>query len=341
MIKYELLNAAQASIFSLRRAGQILGLNPERFYRWKNLYNELGLFGLADKPPEAKCLPHRLLSEEKEHILNYANKYPEQHHRELQFNLERDDIAYLSPSSVYRALKEKKLIKEHTVLKPKKLYTRPKATFSHQHWFLDLTYIPVGKVFWYLIAIIDLYSRYVVGWELSPASTARDVERVIDFTLAEWDFHDQEKKPIIHRDNGSQMKAKSLKKFLRDVGVLSEYSRPHTPQDLAVIERLFRTTKQEEVYRQEYMNHLDARDSLSRFFDYYNHRRPHQGIRNVTPYDKLTGRDVDIIQMRKVNGLMAQTRRKLVNRSSKFEPEPKGITSKVDTFNSKKFLQRV
>jgi transposase InsO family protein len=61
------------------------------------------------------------------------------------------------------------------------------------------------------------------------------------------------------------MRAKSLKKFLRDIGVLNEYSRPHTPQDQAIIERLFRTTKQEEVYRQEYTDHLDARDSLSRF----------------------------------------------------------------------------
>ena len=172
MIKYELLNAAQATIFSLQRAGQILGLNPERLYRWKNLYNELGLFSLADKPPEAKCLPHRLLPEEKEDILNYADKYPEQRHRELQFNLERDDIAYLSPSSVYRILKEKKLIKEHKVLKPKRLYTKPKATFPHQHWLLDLTYIL----------------------------------------------------------NGPQMRAKSLKKFLRDIGVLNEYSRPHTPE---------------------------------------------------------------------------------------------------------------
>ena len=97
---------------------------------------------------------------------------------------------------------------------------------------LHLTYILIGKGFWYLIGLIDLYSRYVVGWELSADSTAQDVQRVIDFTLAEWGFHEKQTKPVIHSDNGPQMKAKSPKKFLKDLGVLNEYSRPHIPQDL-------------------------------------------------------------------------------------------------------------
>jgi len=97
---------------------------------------------------------------------------------------------------------------------------------------LHLTYILIGKGFWYLIGLIDLYSRYVVGWELSADSTAQDVQRVIDFTLAEWGFHEKQTKPVIHSDNGPQMKAKSPKKFLKDLCVLNEYSRPHIPQDL-------------------------------------------------------------------------------------------------------------
>lgn len=208
---------------------------------------------------------------------------------------------------------------------------------------MDLTYILVGKAFWYLIAIIDLYSRYIVGWELSPGCTARDVERVIDFTLAEWDLHEKQTKPVIHSDNGPQMKAKSLKRFLKDIGVLNDYSRPHVPQDLAVLERLFRTTKQEEVYRQEYANHLQARDSLSGFFDYYNHRRPHQGIGNVTPYDRLTGQDVDIIRMRKINSRLAQQRRKLINRmrTTYSDPGEISITFPVYTKNLEILLERV
>lgn len=340
MVKYELLKAIRQSKISSLRACRILGLNPERFYRWRSLYNLFAIDGLKDKPPLARNIVNRLLPEEEEPIFQYAERLPEQHHREIKFNLERKDV-HISSSSVYRRLKTKGLIKEHRFLKPKRLHEKPEATSPHQHWLVDLSYIPIGKKFWYLITIIDLYSRYVVGWELSPGSTAKDVERVIDFALAEWNLHDKEEKPKIHSDNGPQMKAKSLKKFLKDLGILNEYSRPHIPQDLAVLERLFRTTKQEEVYRQEYIDHLEARDSLANFFDYYNDRRPHQGIDNVTPYDRLTGRDTEIIKMRKINNQLAQQRRKLENRIRKTDLKPKEDTAQVYTINSEFFLERV
>lgn len=313
MTKYQLLNSIEQSSFSPNKACRILGLNPDRFYRWRPLYNTFGLNGLSDDSPIAGNVTNRLLDKEDNAIFSYANAYPQQHHREIKYNLEKQDI-YVSSSSVYRRLKAKDLIKEHNILRPKKRWIRPMAEYSNQHWLIDLTYILVSKAFWYLIAIIDLYSRYVVGWELSATSTAKDLERVIDFALLEHGLHDKETKPIIHSDNGSPMKAKSFKKFLKDMGVLNDYSRPHIPQDLAVLERLFRTTKQEEVYHNDYLDHLKARDSLSSFFDYYNHDRPHQGIGNVTPYDRLTGRDVEIIKIRKIKTQEAQKRRKLQNK---------------------------
>jgi len=340
MVKYELLKAISQNKLSSHRACHILGLNPDRFYRWKELYRSFGLLGLTDRPPLAKGMSNRLLPEEEGAIFRYANRYPQQHYREIKFNLEKQDT-YISATTIYRRLKEKKLIREHKTLKPKRRWVKPEATAPHQHWLVDLTYVLIGKTFWYLIAIIDLYSRYVVGWELSPSSTAKDVERVIDFALAEWDLHEQETKPTIHSDNGPQMKAKSLKKFLRDLGVFNDYSRPHIPQDLAVLERLFRTTKQEEVYRNEYSNHLEARDSLSGFFDYYNHRRPHQGIGNVTPYDRFTGGDEEIIKMRKIKSQLAQQKRKLQNRICRGNSKPRELCAPVYTNNFNFFLERV
>ena len=340
MIKYELLNAISQNKLSSHKSCRILGLNPDRFYRWKELYRSFGLNRLVDEPAVAKDITNRLLPEEEEAIFQYANEHPEQHLREIKFNLEKQDI-YTSASTVYRRLKQKNLIKEHRMLKPKKRWVRPEATTPHQHWLVDLTYILVGSAFWYLIAIIDLYSRYVVGWELSASSTTRDVQRVIDFTLAKYNLYQKDEKPIIHSDNGPQMKAKSLKKFLKDLGIFNDYSRPHIPQDLAVLERLFRTTKQEEVYRNEYLNHLEARNSLSGFFDYYNHCRPHQGIGNVTPYDRLTGQDIEIIKMRKIKNHLAQQRRKLQNRIRIDDSESKEISVPVYTNNFNFFLERV
>jgi len=333
MVKYELLKAINMNKLKKEQACKVLGLNLKRFYFWQSLYNAFGLEGLTDRPPKPQYVVNRLLPEEEKAIDEYALKYPEQHHREIQFNLEKQGI-YVSASTVYRRLKAKKLIKEHKVLKPKRPYQKPEATVPHQHWLVDLTYLLINQAFWYLIVVIDLFSRYVVGWELSPSATTRDVQRTIDFALAKYELHNKDAKPTIHSDNGSQMRAKTFKKFLRDLGILNDYSRPHIPQDLAVLERLFRTTKQEEVYRNEYINHLKARDNLSTFFNYYNHRRPHQGIGNVAPYDRLTGQDIEIIKMRKINSKLAQQRRKLENQLRKMALQPQEARVQVYTKDS-------
>lgn len=341
MVKYELMKTIDSSIFSGQRACQILGLNPERFYRWRENFQRERMTGLIDHPPVARLIPGRLLSGEVDAILRYAEDYPNQHHREIAYNLERKNLAVVSPSSVYRELSRCNLIAPYIWKRPHKKWEKPEATAPHQHWFLDLTYIPVGDIFWYLIVLIDLYSRYIVGWELSPSAWARDIKRVIDFTLAAWKFTGKENKPHIHSDRGPQMKAKSLLKFLRDIGVAKEFSRPRVPEDLACLERFFRTVKQEEVYHQEYPDHLEARDSLSRFIDYYNHRRPHQGIGNVTPDDKLTDRDTQIIQERKNKSLLAQRYRKLQNCFRQNRCQTKETGSRVDTFKNNFFLERV
>lgn len=333
MVKYELLKAISLSKLKKGQACKVLGLNLKRFYFWQSLYTVFGLDGLVDRPPKPQNIVNHLLPEEEKAIDNYSLKYPEQHHREIQFNLEKQGI-YVSNSTIYRRLKAKKLIKEHKNLKPKKPYQKPEATAPHQHWLVDLSYILIGKAFWYLIVVIDLFSRYVVGWELSPTANSRDVQRTIDFALAKFNFHDKELKPTIHSDNGPQMKTKTFKKFLRDLGILNDYSRPHIPQDLAVLERLFRTTKQEEVYPNEYTGPYEARERLSTFFDYYNHRRPHQGINNVTPYDKLTGKDVEIIKMRKINAKLAQQRRRLENQLKIMALQPGETIAQVYTKDS-------
>lgn len=307
----------QQSCLPVKRACLILGLNPKRLNRWKERFLTHGLFGLNDKLPIAKCRLHALLDSEKKEIVSYALNHPEQHHREIQFNLDKLSGAHVSFSSVYRQLKRSRLIKEHRFLKSKGGNEKPVAACPHEIWGVDITYIRVGKGFWYLIAVIDLYSRYIVGWELSPTMTGDDVKRVLDFTLLEFGFHDKEQRPRIHSDNGPQMKAHTLKQFFFNLGMSRDFSRPHTPQDQAIIERFFRTLKQEEVYRNEYEAATQARDAISKFIGYYNHRRPHQGIGFVTPHQMLTGQAEQIIKERKQRLLLAQETRKLRNRQNR------------------------
>ncbi|MEA1964037.1 MAG: IS3 family transposase, partial [Candidatus Aerophobetes bacterium] len=245
-------------------------------------------------------------------------------------------LATASFSSVYRRLKKKGLIKEHHLKISKHKKGRPTATYAHEIWLVDITFVPVGNGFWYLIAVIDLYSRYIVGWDLSATMTSKDVQKVIDFALLQYGFYEKEDKPKIHSDNGSQMKAKSFKAFLKDLGILNEYSRPHVPEDQAVLERFFRTIKQGEVYHQEYENHYQAKDGISEFINYYNHRRPHQGIGFITPYEKLTGQKERIFKERKTRAIVAQEMRKIMNRR-KMNTDTSEVMTPVKNRNKKIF----
>lgn len=315
-----------------------MGLKPKRFYRWRKEYSLFGIDGLVDEEPIARVIPNKLLKEEGEAIIDYALIYPEQRHREIQFNLDQEHLAHVSFSSVYRRLKERNLVKEHHLKAPKHKKGRPTASCAHEIWLVDITFVSVGEGFWYLIAVIDLYSRYIVGWDLSASMTSRDAQKTVDFALLEYGFYEREDKPKLHSDNGSQMKAKSFKAFLRDLGMLNEYSRPHVPEDQAVLERFFRTLKQGEIYHQEYENHYQAKDGISEFIDYYNHRRPHQGIGFITPHEKLTGQEETIFKERRARAIVAQKVRKIENRRRKINLSiNEGMTS-VKNRNKKIFV---
>lgn len=307
-MKRELIEAVEAAPFSALQACKVLGLNPDRFYQWRARES------LIDKPPLAKLAPHKLLKEEQEEIIRYALEYPEQRHRELWYNLDRKEKVHVSPSSVYRVLKSEDLVLPHAFGKPHREKVKPDPRAPHEDWMVDITYIPIQAIDWYLIVLLDVYSRYIVGWELSSSMTWRDVQRVIDFGMEDWGLRDSHVKPRLHNDNGSQLKAKKLRQWLREMGVLQDFSRPKVPEDLAILERFMRTVKQGEVYPGEYVDQYAARDGISQFIDYYNHRRPHQSLGYVTPYDMLTGKDEELIQQRKERHIAAQKRRKEVNK---------------------------
>ena len=226
---------------------------------------------------------------------------------------------HVSPSSVYRVLKSEDLVLPHVFGKPHREKVKPDPRAPHEDWMVDITYIPIQAIDWYLIVLLDVYSRYIVGWELSSSMTWRDVQRVIDFGMEDWGLRDSHVKPRLHNDNGSQLKAKKLRQWLREMGVLQDFSRPRVPEDLAVLERFMRTVKQGEVYPGEYVDQYEARDGISQFIDYYNHPRlrgdrPHQSLCYVTPYDMLTGKAEKVIQQRKERHIAAQKRRKEVNK---------------------------
>ncbi len=111
-MKRELIEAVEAPPFSALQSCKVLGLSADRFYRWRSRES------LVDKPPIAKLAPHKLLQAEQEEIVNYSLEHPEQRHRELWYNLAREEKVHVSPSSVYRVLKWEDLVQPHAFGKP-------------------------------------------------------------------------------------------------------------------------------------------------------------------------------------------------------------------------------
>lgn len=286
----------------------MIELASSRYYRWRGKYPHL-----EDKKPIARRILHKLLPEEKEKVIEYALVHPELRHRQLAYRLEREEKVFVSPSSCYRVLKLKGLV---CAWEPKLISRKEyefKTTRPNQMWQIDICYIPVADYFMYLILILDDYSRHIVYFELCWSMSQEDVRRVVDFALLRAGLIEAKEKPQLLSDNGPQLVAISFKRYLKKLGITHLRAAYRHPESKGKIERVFRTIKYEEVYPVEYRSSKEAEEGISRFVEYYNHQRLHQALDYVTPYEKYTGKDQKILNLRKERRKKAEENRKFIN----------------------------
>ena len=147
----------------------------------------------------------------------------------------------------------------------------------NQVWSTDITYIRLRGGFVYLVAILDWYSRYVLAWEVS-------VTLDTSFCLSALDWALRTAKPeIFNSDQGAQFTSEDFTGRLKDQGIPISMDGRGRALDNVFVERLWRTVKYEEVYLKDYSGVPDAIGSLSRYFPFYNHERPHQSLGYRTP----------------------------------------------------------
>lgn len=297
-------------------------LPRNRYYRWLKGRSpeDITPYDLKDRPPVAMVIPHRLTQEEKEIIIEESarDEYAELRHRKLAYTLMDKGVVVASPSSFYRTLKDASLVEEwQPKRKPKKKDEKPEVTAPNRLWHFDITYIKVSGIFLYLIAILDRFSRKITGWELSYSMTVGDVKRVFGQALAnEGLLEGDVEMPYTYSDNGTQMKAKSLRQFFKELGIKHLRGGYRTPEDNGIIEVFFKTLKYEHIYiREEYQNPLEAQRDIARFIDHYNNQRLHQGIGFVTPNDKHIGLAENIYRARKEALKRARERRIKINKT--------------------------
>jgi putative transposase len=204
-----------------------------------------------------------------------------------------DQGVYLaSVSTMYRVLAEHDEVRERRRQATHPARKKPElvAVRPNQVWSWDITKLrgPVKWTWFYLYVILDIYSRYVVGWMLARAELGRLAKALIAESLDKQGVARDEL--TIHADRGSPMTAKPVQFLMADLGVVRSHSRPHTSNDNPYSESQFRTMK----YRSEFPDRFgcfeDAHDFCGWFFSWYNDEHRHSGIGYHTPADVHYGR---------------------------------------------------
>ena len=154
----------------------------------------------------------------------------------------------------------------------------------HQVWATDITYVPMQTGYMYLMAIVDLYSRYVLNWSISNTMTADWCGQVLQKTLA---IHP--KPEIFNTDQGSQFTADAFTSLLLKAEVRVSMDGKGRALDNIFVERLWRSVKYEDIYLKAYADGWQLEAGLQAYFEFYNCRRFHQALAYQTPEEVLKG----------------------------------------------------
>lgn len=156
----------------------------------------------------------------------------------------------------------------------------------HQHWHVDIAYINILGLIFFLITVMDGKSRYVAAHGLRAHMSEYDVEVVIQQGRERF----PDARPRIISDNGPQFLSKDFKEYMRLSGFSHVRTRPYYPQSNGKLERYHRTIKAEEIRRNAYISIEDARKRIAGYVERYNTQRLNSAISYLTPEDVLMGR---------------------------------------------------
>jgi transposase InsO family protein len=267
--------------FPAKRLLGWLGLGTSKFHDWRKRYGKVNEHNAWVPRDEW------LEDWEKKAILDFHDRHPLEGYRRLCFMMLDQNLVAVSPSTVYRVLKQAGRL-DRRWLKPSKKGTGfVQPLTAHQHWHLDISYINIAGTFYYLCSLLDGYSRYLVHWELRERMTEKEVETIVQRALEK----DPEARPRIITDNGPQFIARDFKEFIRLTGITHVRTSPYYPQSNGKLERWHGSLKRERLRTAAPGSLEEARKIVAKYVEDYNHVRLHSALGYVAPADKLAGRE--------------------------------------------------
>ena len=312
--KAEVLTKVASSPLPKRKVLGELGIPKSTYYRWLRRHDHQGL---EDHAGGGKPTWNRLTSQEVHYVLSAARQTPELSCRQLAAWITDNQGFSVSESTVYRILRREGLVKRPEMrLVAGKEYHR-KTTGPHQMWATDASYFRVvGWGYYYLVTVMDDYSRFILAQKLQRDMTSDSFIEVVQEAV---DRTGMDQVSVTDRtrllsDNGPGYVSRAFRDYLGMVGIKHILSTPFHPQTNGKLERYHQTIKRD-VNQVPYELPADLEAAIAAFVSYYNYRRYHKALGNVTPSDVLKGRREEILQRRKEVQAQTIERRRRYNRA--------------------------
>ena len=275
-----------------------VGIDIKTYHRWK-----IKSCDLRKGPITTPA--NKLTEGERQMIVTVSNskEYCDLAPCQIVPKLADEGIYIAGESSFYRVLKDMKMLEHRGKARPKSSYrplpltaTRPNTIYS---WDITFLRASVTGTFYYLYLFLDIFSRKIVGAEVHEKESMEHSSALIEkICLNENVLRDQ---LVLHSDNGSSMKGITMLVMLQRLGIVPSFSRPHVSDDNPFSESLFKTLKYCPRYPSKPFESLTtARAWVAEFVEWYNNVHLHSAIKFVTPNDRHEGRDVEILEKRKI-----------------------------------------
>ncbi len=299
--KLEIIRLVEGSDLSVRRTLRELRINRSTFYGWYQRYLDSGEDGLVVDKPARRRHWNRIPEPVRDLVVQRALETPELSCRELACRITDKEKYFLSESSVYRILKQHDLIVSlaYELMRAADKFKQPTRQIN-ELWQTDFTYFRVVGWGWYCLStVLDDYSRYILSWRLTTTMTAEDVTQTLDVARAAAgvDHVRVRHRPRLLSDNGPCYVSGQLRHYLEEHGMAHTRGAPYHPMTQGKIERYHRSMKNV-VKLENYYSPWQLERAIARFVDYYNHRRYHESLDNVTPADMYNGHRRPVLDAR-------------------------------------------
>lgn len=287
----------------MKKLSEFLGIHAPKISNWKR--NKI--------PKEKSNIPkgHWSTPEEQAAVVAFKKESMCIGYVRLAWMMVDLNIAYLSPSSVYRILVNAGLNNKWTspAGEPKKKgFDQPEKV--HEHWHTDISYVNFRGTFVFLISVLDGFSRAILEWDIRAKMESIDVQIVLWRACTKWLRENDPNNPRLITDNGSQFLTKEFKETMKHFSMTNVKTSVNHPQSNGKLERYHGTIKSECIREMPKFTLEQMKEEIQEWIRFYNYERLHSSLKYVAPMDVVEGRKDSILLERKRKLLEGKKKRK-------------------------------